>query len=586
MKIIDAILAAYREFRSSLENPQTPLSYPAEWLLDIFNGGRTDSGIRVSELTALQTTTVFACVQTIASAVGGLDLNVFERLITGDRTGKRIAYDHDLFDLLDTEPNPEMTSFTFRKTLQAHALLWGNFYAEIQRDKGNRIVAIWPRNPSRTKPRRASAKVLVAGEVVQPGELFYATTEGASDVDFDPEGKHDAGIERLISAKDMLHVPGLSLDGRLGQDVIWLSRQAVGLALATEKFGAKFFGNGARPGGVITYPGTLTQEQREALKRSWTEAQGGENAHRTALLDNGMTFTATAVTPNEGQFLETRKFQRVEICSVFGVPPHMIGDTDKTNRANTEQVGLEFVNFCLWPWLKSWQQELKRKLFPRVGRNSNRYFAMFDTAPLTMPDAASRMAFNNAGKQWGWLSTNDVRQREHLNPLDDPDADALWMPLNMQKLGADAPTAAAGQVDEPGTRALDKIGERYARAYWRLFRDGFGRITTRKKTDSADFRRVFLPIFLTIGDDLYRLAADEAGVEVDPEALENSRFVLDYVDAMEKRADAWRKANGNGDEVARGELTRAVRALSIEIFRTVATARARQLTEPTTEVTQ
>jgi hypothetical protein len=205
------------QLRTSLENPSTPLSYPAEWLLDIFNGGRTDTGIRVSEKTALQVTTIFACVQLISGAVGSPDLNVYERIFAENkRAGKRIAYEHSLFDLLENEPNDEMSSFTFRTTLQAHALLWGNLYAEIQRDNGNRILAIWPRNPSRTRPFRLMTDMVIQGERLPKGSLVYKTTEGAREVAVNPESPNDGGSERVILKEDMIHIPGLALDGRLG----------------------------------------------------------------------------------------------------------------------------------------------------------------------------------------------------------------------------------------------------------------------------------------------------------------------------------------------------------------------------------
>src|SRR5574337_2177809 len=219
MGVLEALKRGYHEFRSSLENPSTPLSYPAEWLLDIFNGGRTDSGIRVSEMTALQVSTVLSCVNLISGAIGFLELGVYERILARDkRAGKRIAYDHDLYDILDNEPNEEMSSYTFRKTLQAHALLWGNLYAEIQRDNSNRIVALWPRNPARIRPQRAMQDFNIKGELVHAGELFYSTTEGTSSTEINPEAPQDSpGPARAIHRNDVLHIPGLALDGRLGQ---------------------------------------------------------------------------------------------------------------------------------------------------------------------------------------------------------------------------------------------------------------------------------------------------------------------------------------------------------------------------------
>lgn len=563
------------QFRSSLENPQTPLSYPAEWLLDIFNGGRTDSGIRVSEMTALQVTTVLACVHLVSGAMGFLDLRVYERQIASDkRVSKRVAYEHDLFDLLHYEPNDEMSAFTFRRTLQAHALLWGNLYAEIQRDSGNRAVAIWPRNPARTRPYRLGQSLVIAGEKIAAGSLVYKTTEGMDEVST-PDGEVTPNTpERVIPKEDMVHIPGLALDGRLGQSTVQLARQALGLALATEKFGAKFFGNGARSYGVLQHPAALSAKALNELRKSIQEAYGGENVQRPMILEEGMTWKETSTKPNEGQFLETRMFQVSEICRVFGVPPHMVAETEKTNRANTEQVGLEFVTFALSPWLKAWEQELKRKLFPRVGRNANRYFAMFDTRPLTMPDAEARRNFYNSGKQWGWLSSNDVREMEHLNPIEDASGDGYWMPINMQDMESaySEPAQGPGPADpaEEANPNDDKVAKRFIRAYFRLFRDAFGRVLARPDVDPAFFERAFMPVLETISEAMSHAWGAE-------EPIDTGDFLRDYAGAMRLRIGEWRQANGDADKVAERELVRAVRAIWIDVQRRwTSIARARK----------
>jgi len=570
-----------QELRSSLENPSTPISFPAEWLLDIFNGGRTDSGIRVSELTALQVTTVFACVQLISGAMGALDLLVYERTVSKDgRVGKRKAQEHDLYDLLEYEPNPEMTAFTFKKTLQCHALLWGNCYAEIQRDNANRVVALWPRNPARTRPYR-----------LKNGTLIYKTTEGQEEIT-GTDGDDRSVPERIIEAQDMLHIPGLTIDGRVGQSVVNLARQAIGLSLATEKYGSKFFGNGARPAGILSHPAALSPAAKETLRRSWHEAQGGENAQKVAVLEEGLKWESVATPPNDSQFLETRQFQKTEICSVFLVAPHMIGDSQHQNRANTEQIGIEFVTFTMGSWTKPWQHEFKRKLFPRNGRNAGRFFAMFDTAPLVMPDAASRLAFYNAGKQWGWLSTNDIHERERINPVDDPSADAYWIPINMQdaakafrepaqgpgpadgNAGGDAPAA------DPAAKGAknDNVSKRFVQVYYRLFRDAFGRVLAREKRDSDSFRKAFLPVLSTIAEQLSTMAAQEFDCEPVLD-FEGSRFLLDYVEGMRTRSLAevggWR--SDNADLHCDRELRRAVKAILIDVYRSVATAKAKTL---------
>jgi HK97 family phage portal protein len=307
-------------------------------------------------------------------------------------------------------------------------------YAEIERNGAGQAIALWPRNPAKTRPHR----------VLRTGMLVYKTNEGIDAVS-SPNDTSTDGEERTIFAENMLHVPGLAIDARLGQSVAYLSRQVIGLALATEKFGSKLFANGARPGGILTHPGKLGTAARENLKQSWQQAQGGENAHKVAILEEGMKFEKVAQTSEEAQFLQTREHQKLEICSIFSVPPHMIGDAGKAGgKNNLEQIGGEFVTFSLNPWLKSLTQEMERKLFPKTGTDAKRFFPHFDTRPLIMPDASARKDFYGTGKQWGFLSTDDILEMEGLNPTGQEGADLYWMPVNvgvMSAEGAQIPTS-------------------------------------------------------------------------------------------------------------------------------------------------
>ena len=323
------------ETRSSLENPQTPLTYPAEWLLDIFNGGRTDSGMRVSQMTALQVSDVYACVDLISSAIASQPLKIFERIEAGGklkRHAKRLAVEHDLFDLLRYRPNEEMTRFTWVKALFCHALLWGNHYSLIERfTASGRTAAIWPLDPSKTRPYRR----------ISDGKLVYRTTAGVGAMAPGWEQDRDV-VEKEFRKEDVIFIPGLSLDGRIGQDVIWLTRQLVGLTLASEKYAAKYFANGASPGGVLTIPGMMTAEKKEEMIQGWLQAHGAENRHRTALLEGGVTFQKIGSTPSEAQMIEGRKLARGEVASLFHVPITMLGETG-TAKANAEQVDRKSV---------------------------------------------------------------------------------------------------------------------------------------------------------------------------------------------------------------------------------------------------
>jgi len=547
------------EFRSSLENPQTPLSYPAEWLLDIFNGGRTDSGIRVSELTALQVTTVFTCVDIISSAIAAAPLNVYETL---GNDSIRLAEDENLHFVLHDEPNEEMTSHTFRKTLQCHALLWGNLYAEIQRDYAGRPVALWPRTPNNTEPRRATAQFSfrdALGELhtIPQGYLFYATRDGQTAVDGQIK-------ERYIESADMLHIPGLSLDGRLGRNVIELSRQAIGLALATEKFGGKFFANGLRPTGVVTLPNKMTALAVENFKRSMSEAYGGENMLRPMVIEEGMTWTEQRIAANEGQWTETREFQDAKIASLFRVPLRMVGvNKGGSNKGTAEQEGIEFVNFTLRPWIAPWEQELKRKLMPKKGRNSGRFYPGFDLEDLTLPDADSRAKFYTLLKQWGIANTDDIRKKLRWNPVGGKAGKTYWMPVNMQDasdpMGASSGGGATGGepggppklppapgAKEPTTEPpIPKAGGP-EKKFWHLhpmFADAFQRYMRGEGTE-ARLTRAFLPVLLCIAsaeaDDARAIGCDPFD-ETTPEVALGCR---EYLKKMFNRATSWQNDEG------------------------------------------
>lgn len=607
--------SALREYRSSLENPSTPLGFPAEWLLDIFNGGKTDSGLRVSEMTALQVSTVTACVNIIGNALASNPLYVYERVVKKGRLGKRIAFDHPLFDLLHSEPNPEMTASTWRKTMQAHALLWGNAYTESERNGKNEIVALWPRNPSRTRPLRLLQAATIEGTVYKKGTLVYETTEEMGDssaADSDSQ-ENKLGVRRIILAEDMIHLPGLSLDGRLGQPTIQLARQIIGLALATEKYGAKFFGNGARPAGVLEIPGTMEPLALDNLKRSWAESHGGENAHKTAVLEAGVKYQKTGVTPNEGQFLETRLYQQNDIARVFGVPIHMVGDAGKsTGRSTVEQSSIEFALYCLEPWLVTWQHELKRKLFPKMGRTAGQFFPKFDIRRLLWPDAESRSKLYNGGKQWGYLNTNDIREFEDLNPIDGVVGEAYLVQVNMQNaetyLDPDNALPAGGATPaepKPGKskakgkspkskKAEKKCVEVYANAYAPMFRDAVGRAINRTKLTQGRCWQIFAPAMTGLAeviagengvesraaiatepraaaadaDDAETAAVNKARAEARALAeyfdIEITKFVSDYATKIFERTAEWKAENA--DAIAATECRSAILAVLRKVY--------------------
>jgi len=568
--VFSGLLTDLREKRSGLENPQTPLSYPAEWLLDIWNGGRTDSGIRVSELTAFQVSTFLACCDLIAGAIASLPLHVYERQIS-KVTGRAIhqaAYDHDLYDLIHVDPNEEMSRSVMLKAHMLHGLAWGNAYIELQRDSGNGVVAMWPRNPYKTKPYRVCQKTVLEPVAWRPypvtlqaGELCYQTTDGLEQYD-ESEIDHNLGGSRLIAAADMLAVPGLSFDGRIGQSTVWLARQTLGLALATEKFGAKYFANYARPGGILTLPVNLKDDAKEAAKRSWQEAQGGENSHRVAVMPPGFEWKPMSNNPEESQTIETRRHVRSEICAILHVPPHMVGDVDK-GRANTEQLAQEFIQYALQPWLTAIKLEWKRKLFPPTSRGKNPYFVDFDLSDMLRPDAASREKYFATGRQWGFLNANDCRAVEKLNPIEDESGEQFWMPVNMTL--ATTPLDPSSQ-DGAGNGKPDAMRSHM----FRVFEDCAGRIAARDKRDLKAFEGIFGALLDAIRLDCRHSARREMSLDDFP-SRETERAIADYLGGLR---DRW--AAGVPSDQIEPEFRKAWNTIRIAVYREAAAAKAKE----------
>jgi len=362
----------------------------------------SSTGVQVSEETALTYAPVWACVYAISSDEAALPLIHYQRLPNG---GKRRYTESKLYRLLHDEPNPEMSSMTMRETMTAHMLTWGNAYAEIERDQAGRPLYLWPLTPGRVQPVRT-----------RTGDLAYRV-DGVSGV--------------VIPAADMIHVPGLGFDGVCGYSVIAKARESMGLGLATERFGGTFFGNGATFGGVISLgPGEQLTEAAEKNFREKVEArhQGVDRAHKFLLLGNQAKYERLGIPPEDAQFLETRTFQIEDQCRWFRMPPHKIQHLLRSTNNNIEHQGIEYYTDCLSKWLKRWEQELNRKLIPPSERRIQFIEHVIEGA--MRGDLPSRYAAYAIGRQWGWLSPNDVREKENLNPLE-KGGDIYLVPMNM-----------------------------------------------------------------------------------------------------------------------------------------------------------
>lgn len=369
-----------------------------------FYMGGTTAGKTVTERSAMQMTAVYSCVRILSEAVAGLPLHMYKYTSDG---GKEKAVEHPLYRLLHDEPNPEMSSFVFRETLMTHLLLWGNAYAQIIRNGKGEVIGLYPLMPNKMTVDRD-----------EHGRLYYSYMR-----------QNDEAIQSkdstvILKPEDVLHIPGLGFDGLVGYSPIAMAKNAIGLAIATEEYGAKFFSNGAAPGGILEHPGTVKDPQR--IRESWQSTFGGSgNANKIAVLEEGMKFTPIGIAPEQAQFLETRKFQINEIARIFRIPPHMIGDLEKSSFSNIEQQSLEFVKYTLDPWVARWEQGIQRRLLN--DDEKGQYFVKFNVEGLLRGDYQSRMQGYAIGRQNGWMSANDIRELENLDLIPDEEGGNLYL---------------------------------------------------------------------------------------------------------------------------------------------------------------
>ncbi len=393
---------------------------------------KTASGMRVSPDGALKISTAWACGRLIAETVAMLPRIVYQRL---DNGGKERAGNHPLYSLLHDQPNRRQTSFEFVDMLQMHALFRGNGYAKILPGPRGPVDRLIPIHPDRVTP-----------EELDEETMRYQVVE-------------KDGSTKIYNDDEIFHLRGLSLDGVNGVSVVTYARESLGLTLAAKRFGAKYFGNYAKPGGVLKHPGNLSEEAQERLRNQTEAMTNGENIHRTMILEEGMEWQQVTISPEDSQMLQTREFQAEDVCRWFRVPPHMVGLTSKATSWGTgiEELSRGFVTFVLMPWLVRWQQLISKDLIVA----SDKFFVEFLTDALLKGDIEKRYNAYAIGRQWGWLATNEIRKFENMNPTDWGDDDQLT-PLNMQKSGADAAPAQGGQahyrrlVQESAARVVRK----------------------------------------------------------------------------------------------------------------------------------
>ncbi len=395
----------------------TPTPEPVAYGFDVMTPSAT--GLDINQWTAMQMSAVYACIRLLSETVAQLPLTI--RKHTKD--GSELATGHPLYNLLHNAPNPWMTSFSWRNSIQSHVVGWGNGYSFIVRDQKGDAVALLPLLPDRTYPQLIN------------NVLTYQTQIN----------------ERALEAipADVIHVPGLAFDGLVGMSPIALHKEAIGLGLAAETFGVKLFGSGSLLSGVLRHPGRLKRKADkpndptpvERLRKQWRDLYSGlDNAASVAVLEEGMEFQQMGIPPDDAQFIESRKFQIADIGRIFNIPSPLINDLERATFSNISELYIGFLRYSVTPWIVRWEQELNRKLFPK----SNTYYVKFNLQGLLRGTLKERAEYYKTAVINGWLSRNEVRELEDLNRVDG--LDEYLQPLNM---GSGQGESEDGGLEEP-----------------------------------------------------------------------------------------------------------------------------------------
>lgn len=450
----------------SLEDPSQPLLPPSA-LFESVGLGRSDAGILVNEKRALGLTTAFACIKVISEDLASTGHEIHQRMPDGSI---RPATNHRLWPLLHDAPNNHMTAMVFWGALLASALGWGNAYAWIKYDNAGRVIALVLLASGRTTP------------VNVHGKLMYVTTQT------------DSGKELYLEPEEVLHIPGLTMDGVKGLSPVQTCKNAYGLALAAEKFGAQFFGNGARATGVLSHPEVLDEEARENLKKSIREMASGDSALRPIVLEEGMKWEQITINPNDAQFLATRQFQRVEVASMYRVPMHLLQDLQKATNNNIEHQSLDYIRYCLRPWAVRIEQEVNKKLL------SGPFFMEHNLNDMQRGDFASQTTGFQTLRNIGVYSANDILRAMRQNPIPASDGGDIRT-VQGAMIPLSSLLSKEGSLDEPQTDSDEGASQpfdRLAPAFRSLMRDAVGRTINRQQRDGDFIARTFRPIVISV----------------------------------------------------------------------------------------
>ena len=390
MELISLLTRIKKAYRVLVSNDYTMEDWDKDFK-DSIRGQSVQSGVRVSESTALQYTAVYACVRVLSETLASLPLHVYRKRTTGG--GQDRATDHPLYDILHAVPNEEMPSMTWRETAMAHVLTGGNCYSEIALNRRGQVMSLYPIPWTQMEPVRNP----------KTRKIEYRL--------------NDRGKTETLPADKILHIPGLGFDGIKGYSPVRMAKEAIGLGMAAESFGARFFGSGTHLGGIIEHPQGMSDDAYDRLKNSFEEEYRGlSKSHGTIILEEGAKYNKLGMPLDDAQFLETRKFQKSEIAGIYRVPPHMIADLEKATFSNIEHLSLEFLMYSMRPWIYRWEQYMNWKLFSPPERMERGLFTEFAVTALLRGDTKSQAEALHIARQDGVVNADEWREMIGMNP--------------------------------------------------------------------------------------------------------------------------------------------------------------------------
>lgn len=507
------------------------LSRPSRWLVEMFGGAEAKSGARVNEKTAVQVTAVFACVRLLAQTIASLPLHTYKRL----PEGKERAYDHPAYHVLHSLANPECTSYNLRQIMMVNLLLTGDAYAEIVRDNAGEITELWPIPSNRVTKKRNR----------ETGEIFYEVYTLDSKT-------------RFLYPEQMLHIPWVGMEAFSSFKPVELAREAIGLSIAAEEFGSRFFSEGANASGIAEYPGRLSDAAYDRFKKTFNEKYVGlSKGQRVMFLEQGLKFTKLTINPNEAQAIETRKFQVIEVARFFNVPPHLIMDLERATFSNVEHQDISFVKYSVRPYLVCWEQELLRSVF--LPSERRKYFAEFSVDGLLRGDYKTRQEGLEIMRRNGVINADEWRALENMNSRPDGRGQSYYVPMNwMPDEPQKQSEPGGGERMEGRQAALErsaKAKHKTAQNYRRLFKDAALRIVRRERSQVTDKSKkslakgnalefdawlenyyrdasqwmipILSPVLMSYTEAIEPLAKDEVGARALPSELE--KWMMGYL---------------------------------------------------------